>query len=526
MSEKPANRADIPAPSSFEPRGWRDSALVPVLMFMGMVVAVVNSLGSPLIPSIAVDYNVSVSGAQWSLTIALLVGAVTAPILGRLGDGPRRRQVMLGTLTLVMFGGVLAALPLSYGWLLVGRGLQGVGLGLMPLAMTLARDHLPEARSRGAVAILSITASAGVGLGYPLTGLFADRWGLHAPFWFGAAISGLALLLAVVVLPGSSHLKRRPIDSVGAVLLSLGLIALLLCVSEGEIWGWRSARLLVVALAAVTVLSVWVWHELRSSFPLVDLRLMRHRAVLTTNTTGLLAGIGTFLLLPMVTRYVQAPTSTGYGLGASVVVAGLVLVPFSITSVVASRLLPLVARRLGSRMVLPLGTLFLAASMVVFLLARSELWEAFLVTAIAGLGTGLIFAAIPGLIVRSVPGSETGSALGFNQVLRQIGFSIGSALGAAALTAHTISPDPLPTYAGYNVAAIIGIALCLLTAVLSFVLLRRGADANVDAVQLDDEQQRLLREESVDGVASGIMLLDTEFADLDELDPQHAATRP
>ena len=172
-------------------------------MFMGMVVAVVSSLGAPLIPSIAVDYNVSVGGAQWSLTIALLVGAVTAPILGRLGDGPQRRNVMLGTLGLVMLGSILAALPLSYAWLLVGRGMQGVGLGLMPLAMTLARDHLPAARSRGTVAILSITASAGVGLGYPLTGLFADTWGFHAPFWFGAAISGLALILAAAVLPSS-----------------------------------------------------------------------------------------------------------------------------------------------------------------------------------------------------------------------------------------------------------------------------------------------------------------------------------
>ncbi len=518
--------SSLPAPHGLSRRGWRDSALVPVLMFLGMVVAVVSSLGAPLIPSIAVDYNVSVSGAQWSLTIALLVGAVTAPILGRLGDGPRRRQVMLGTLTLVMFGSVLAALPLSYGWLLVGRGMQGVGLGLMPRAMTLARDHLPEARSRSTVAILSITASAGVGLGYPLTGLFADRWGLHAPFWFGAAISGIALLLAAVVLPGSSHLKRRRLDGIGAVLLSLGLIALLLCLSEGEIWGWASVELLLVALAAVTVLSAWVWHELRTTYPLVDLRLMRHRAVLTANATGLLAGLATYLLMPMVTRYVQAPTSTGYGLGVSVVVAGLVLLPFSIASVSASRLLPLAARHLGRRMVLPLGSLFLVASLLIFLFARSELWESFLVMGVAGLGTGLIFAAIPGLIVRSVPSSETGSALGVNQVLRQIGFSIGSALGASILTGHTIAPDPLPTDSGYSVSAIIGIALSILTAALSFVLLKRGALANADASPLDDEQERILVDESVDGAASGIMLLDTESADLDDRDPRPALSRP
>ncbi len=498
-----------------EAEGLRERALVPVLMFMGMVVAVVSSLGAPLIPSIAVDYNVTVGGAQWSLTIALLVGAITAPILGRLGDGPYRRQVMLGTLGIVMLGSILAALPLSYAWLLVGRGMQGVGLGLMPLAMTLARDHLPEARSRSTVAVLSITASAGVGLGYPLTGLFADTWGFHAPFWFGAAISGLALALAAVVLPGSKHLKSRPLDIVGAALLSTGLLALLLCLSEGEVWGWGSARLLLVAVVAALILGAWVRYELHASLPLVNLRLMRNRTLLTANATGLFAGLGMYMLLPLVTRYVQAPTSTGYGFGASVVTAGLVLLPFSVASVSASRLLPLVARLLGRRLVLPLGALFLVASMLIFLTARTALWESFLVMGVAGLGTGLIFAAIPGLIVRSVPPEETGSALGVNQVIRQIGFSVGSALGATILIQHTVAPDPLPTDAAYSVSALVGIVLCLFTAVLSFVLLRPrpGDSAQQEASSVDQTQERLLIGESVDGAASGVMLLDTEYPD-------------
>jgi predicted MFS family arabinose efflux permease len=313
------------------------------------------------------------------------------------------------------------------------------------------------------------------------------------------------LALAAIVLPGSAHLERRPLDVPGAVLLSAGLVAMLLCLSEGETWGWASPRLLVVALVGVVILAIWVAHELRTSYPLVNLRLMRNRTVLTANTTGLFAGLGMYMLLPLVTRYVQAPTSTGYGFGVSVVVAGLVLLPFSVASVSASRLLPTVARVLGRRMVLPLGALFLVASMLIFLFARTELWESFLVLGVAGLGTGLIFAAIPGLIMRSVPESETGSALGVNQVVRQIGFSIGSALGAAILTSHTVAPDPLPSDSGYDVSSLIGIALCLFTAVLSFALLRKQSDSTPV-----DERERVLMEESVDGSASGVMLLDAE----------------
>jgi predicted MFS family arabinose efflux permease len=298
-------------------------------------------------------------------------------------------------------------------------------------------------------------------------------------------------------------------DPAGAVLLGAGLVALLLCLSEGESWGWTSGRLLLVALTAVVLLAGWGLHQLRTSSPLVNLRLMRHRTVLTANVTGLFAGIGMYMLLPLVTRYVQAPTSTGYGFGASIVVAGLVLLPFSVASVSASRLLPIISGRLGGRMVLPLGALFLVGSLTIFLFARTALWEAFAVMGVAGLGTGLIFAAIPGLIVGSVPNSETGSALGVNQVIRQVGFSIGSALGAAILTQHTLASDPLPTNSGYTVSALIGIGLCLLTAVLSFLLPGRTTGRN--AVDVVDE--RLLMDEASAGSAGGMMLLDAESAD-------------
>jgi predicted MFS family arabinose efflux permease len=118
-------RRSLPNDPSRSRRTVGADGLVPVLVFLGLVVSVISSLGAPLIPSIAVDYRVTIGGAQWSLTIALLVGAVTAPVLGRLGDGPHRRRVILSTLGLVMLGSALAALSLSFGWLLNGRGLQG-----------------------------------------------------------------------------------------------------------------------------------------------------------------------------------------------------------------------------------------------------------------------------------------------------------------------------------------------------------------------------------------------------------------
>jgi predicted MFS family arabinose efflux permease len=452
---------------------WRTRALVPVLVFLGMVVAVIGSLGAPLVPTIAATDGVSLATAQWSLTITFLVGAVATPTMGRLADGPRRRPVVLGALALVVLGSVLAALPLGFHALLLGRALQGIGLGLTSLAIAIARDHVSGEAGRSAVAMLSVTTVAGVGLGYPLTGLIAQQWGVHAGFWFGATVGAVALVLAVLVIPSSRGREGHPLDVTGAVLLGSALVALLLVLSEAAAWGWNSPLLLAVAAGSLLLLATWVRHELRTAHPLVDLRLLRHRSVLAADVTGLFAGVGMYLLLSLITRYVQTPTSAGYGFGSSILVAGLALLPFSVGSVAASRVAPLLARRTSPDLVLPIGSLLFLAAMASFALARGSLWMIFITMGVAGLGVGCTFAAMPGLIVGAVPAAETGSATSVNQVLRTVGYSAGSALSATVLEAHTAVGQALPDAGGYATAAWLGCGVWVVTAVLSYAIPHR-----------------------------------------------------
>ena len=127
----------------------RARALPGVLLFVVMVTGIISSLGAPLIPSISDDLGVSLSSAQWSLTATLLIGVVSSPVMGRLGDGPRRRETLLGGLAVVIAGCVLAALAGSLPLLVVGRAMQGVGLGLVPLGMATARDEMPAEKVAG-----------------------------------------------------------------------------------------------------------------------------------------------------------------------------------------------------------------------------------------------------------------------------------------------------------------------------------------------------------------------------------------
>ena len=478
--------------------------LTPVLFLVTCVAAIISSLGAPLVPLVSEDLHVSLSDAQWSLTAALLMGAVAAPLLGRLGDGPHRRAALMGGLGVVGLGGVLAALSgSSLLLLIVGRTLQGVGLGLIPLAMAAARDALPAEKVTPAVALLSVAAAAGVGAGYPISGLIATNLGLDAAYWFGAAFALVALLAVLWVVPASTTSTPQPIEPAGALLLSGGLVALLLAIGQGEAWGWASGRIVGLLVAALVLLAAWARRELRTEHPLVELRLLRHRAVLTADAAAFVLGIAMYIDLSVITSFVQTPEAEGYGFSASVLTAGLCLVPFSVASLVATRLLPQAVRLVGQDRLLPAGCLVVASAGAFFALEHGSLWHALIATALLGVGLGYTFATIPGLIVRSVPEHETGSAMGFYQVVRYIGFSLGSAVAAAVLAAHTAGGAARPDVAGFTTALWLGAAVCVAAAGMSWLLPRGGhlhAPADEDAFERLEEDDAEL---AVAGLAGG-----------------------
>ena len=496
--------ASISQPIVVDPETRRGRALVPVLVYVGLLVAVVSSLGAPLIPTIATDYGVSLGTAQWSLTVTLLVGAVTSPVVGRLGDGPRRRLVLLTALAVLVVGSVLAALPTTvFALLIAGRAMQGIGLALLPLAMSVARDHLDPTRARSTLATLSVTAVVGVGLGYPITGLIAEHLSFHAGFWMAAGLGVLAFVAVAVVVPPSQHRPAQSFDLVGATVLGLGLAGLLLAISESEEWGWGSARLWGLSAAATVTLVGWVWHQLHTTTPLIDLRLLRHPTVLTANVTGIIAGTGMYMLMSMVIRFVQTPKSVSYGLGASVVVAGLMLLPLSAFSFSSSKLVTYIGKWISTERILPLGVLTLAASLVLMATARGSLWEIVIIMAIGGVGIGSSFAVMPRMIVAAVPAHETSSALALNQVLRTVGYSVGSALAATILTAHTSASSEFPVDRGYTVGALVGLGLCIAAALVSWIL----PSAHRAKMALDPDQELEVRDD-VNAAISGTITLE------------------
>lgn len=415
---------------------WQLTALAAVIT----VTAIVSSLGAPLVPRIAETYDVTVLSAQWSLTATLVVGAVVTPILGRLGSGRLRRPTILGGLVVVLLGTVLSALPLGFGALVAGRALQGVGLALVPLALAVARDAWTGRTLTTRLSLLSVTTVAGAGLGYPVTSLVAGVAGVAGAYVFGAVLVAATTLLAARFLPPDGAGDTQRVDLVGAVLLAGGTIAVLLGITEGEHEGWAATPTLGLIGGGLALTLLWVgWTlraERRGGHPLVDLALATRPGVVGPHVVTFALGLGMYGLLALVVLVVQADGSAGYGLGYGVAAAGLVLVPYSLLSVGGSQLARRVARRWTPALLLPVGCTVFAAAMALLALAHDSLLLVLVAMAVGGLGSGFTFSSLPGLIVPHVPQAETGSALAFNQLLRYLGFSVGSASSVALLEVY------------------------------------------------------------------------------------------
>lgn len=427
-----------------------------------------GGLGAPLVTEIARTEGVSLAVAQWSVTGSLLVAAVAAPVVGRLGGGGRQRVVLITLMALATLGTLLAALPLGVEALLAGRALQGLGVAAQALMMAVGRNSLPPEREVQGVSTLTVAIVTSAGLGFPVAAFLGQSVGVHGAFWFGVVLLAICLVTAVVVVPSGDTGPAPGFDLIGAVLLGSGTLALLLAISQSRAWGHTSAPVLTLALGGSLVLAVAIWWLLRTEDPLVDLRLARHPVLLACHLASGFNGMGMYMLMTLCLIVAQGSPAQ-HGLGRGVAFAGLLMLPYSVLSVVGNKAGVRLGRRIGTPTVLVLGCTIFAAALFGLAFAHHAPGQLFVVMAVGGLGSGLAFTSIPILVMRAVPSSELASALSFNTVLRFVGFSCGSVFAVALLQVvdHRIS------HTGAFLAAGFAGLSCLLAALLAALVFRR-----------------------------------------------------
>ncbi|MFI7402596.1 MFS transporter [Streptomyces sp. NPDC049541] len=462
----------------------RANAVVAVLAFGGIVVSLMQTLVIPIVPELPKLLNAPASDTAWAVTATLLAAAVAVPMMGRLGDMYGKRRMLLVSLVLLVAGSVTAALSDSLAPLIVGRVLQGTASGVIPLGISIMRDELPAERLGSATALMSASLGVGGALGLPAAALIADHFDWHVLFWSSAGMGAVALLLVLFVVRESKVRTGGRFDVLGGLGMAVGLVCLLLGISKGGDWGWTGGTTLGLFGAAVVVLALWGWYELRTEQPLVDLRTTARRQVLVTNLASIALGFGMFAMSLVLPQLLQLPESTGYGLGKSLLTAGLVMAPSGLVMMAIAPASAALSKARGPKASLMLGSLIVAVGYGLQILLMSEVWQFVLVSCVIGSGIGFTYGAMPALIMGAVPPSQSGAANSLNTLMRSIGTSTASAVAGVILSQMTtdLGGAPLPSENGFKtVLAIGGGAALLAFAVASFIPRHRATAAGGDS---------------------------------------------
>ncbi len=480
-----------------EPARRATGATVPVLAFAGIVVAVMQTLLVPVIKDLPRLLDTTPSNATWVLTSTLLSGAVATPIMGRLGDLFGKRRMLIVSLSVMVVGALVSAFTDALLPMIVGRTLQGFAMGAIPLGIGLMRDMLPRERLGSAMALMSSSIGVGGGLALPAAALVAQHTDWHALFYGAAGLGVLAIALTLLVVPESPLRAKGSFDLPGALGLSAGLVLFLLPITKGSDWGWSSPTTLGLFAAAVVVLLLWGLMELRVAAPLVDLRTTARREVLLTNLASIMVGVAFYVISLVLPQLLQLPSATGYGLGQSMVVAGLCVAPLGLTMMFTAPVYARLSARYGPRTTLIIGLLIIAVGYGGGLGLMNAAWQTVVTSVLIGAGIGLAYSSLPALIIGAVPASETGAANGLNTLMRSIGTSVSSAVIGMVLanTANDVGGVAVPTMHGFRVSFLIATAAVAVGLALAFFLPRRRPESTTQLRASSEEDANLARAE-------------------------------
>jgi MFS family permease len=460
--------------------------VIAVLAFGSLCAALMQSLVIPIQGELPTLLGTSAANASWVVTATLLGSAVAMPVTGRLADIHGRKPVLVVSAAILLVGSLICAVSGSLVPVLVGRVLQGVAMGFIPVAIAMAREVAPVRLVNTAVAGISATLGVGGALGLPLAAWVAQNHDWHALFWLSTGLAALILVAVTVLVPRVRTDDPSRLDVVGALGLAVGLVAVLVAVSKGHDWGWTSGGTLGLLVGGVVVLLAWGVFELRHPDPLVDLRTTARRPVLMTNLAALLIGFGMMAQSIVVPQLLQLPAATGFGLGQTILQTGLWMAPAGLMMMLLTPVSSRMLGTLGGRTTLAIGATVLGGGYLLAVCLTGAPWQLTVATCVASAGVGIGYAAMPTLIMQAVPATEAASGVGVNALMRSMGTTVAGAVMAVVLTSGTVDLGGglvVPGEAAFRTCFVIGAAAALAGALVVLLIPRRprrGADPLVE----------------------------------------------
>jgi len=435
MSGPGAGRTLVAMTSTTTSARSQHRAVLPVIMLaLAAVVSAVASL-NVAVPSVARDTGATQTQLSWIVDAYALVFAALLLLGGAVGDRHGRRRALMAGLAIFGAGSVAAMCISSPEWLIVMRGVLGVGAALvMPATLSTITSTFPDEQRTRAVGAWAGVAGGSAILGLVVSGLLLEQWSWRSVFGVNVVLSLVALIATARIIPESADEDAPALDLGGALLTVAGLGAVVYSVIEAPTEGWHSTRTLAGLAGGIAVLVVFVLWELSRAHPLLDPRLFRHRAFTAGIVSITLQFFAFFGFIFLVLQYLQLVR------GERPIVAALALVPLALTLMPGARVAsPRLTARVGATASCLLGLALIVAGLLVLTqLSRSSSYWLMLAGLVPfGFGMGLAMTPATAAITEALPPSKQGVGSAMNDLARELGGALGIAvLGSLQQTTY------------------------------------------------------------------------------------------
>lgn len=448
---------------------WKILIILSCLATMAMYA---ETMLIPAIPILINDFEVSYGLSSWILTSYLIAGAVMTPIAGKLSDIFGRKRILLIIMTIYTVGVLMGGLAGDFLTMIIARTIQGIGLGMFPIAFSIIRDQFPRERISITTGIITSMFAAGSVIGLSVGGLIVHEFGWKMTFFTIIPIAILLLWMIRSYVGVSETSKpdkektlgptREPhtapstlsnknqrfyslIDIKGSILLAIAIVCFLLSLTylqtpsaghqtlnmpeESSLNYGSSLNQIIPFLIIGTVsLLLFIFQERRSKYPLIDFRIFLKPPILLSNMIIMIVGLSMFMVFQTIPILVQSPQPIGFGENA--ISTGIIQLPFAIVLLIFGPTSGFIISKMGSIKPIILGTILTATGFLILLLFHST--ETYVSIGLAVLSTGLSLASVGAVNVTilSTPIEFTGVTMGISTMLRIVGSSIGPALAA------------------------------------------------------------------------------------------------
>jgi EmrB/QacA subfamily drug resistance transporter len=411
----------------------REVIVLGAVVVLGTIMTVLDlTIVNVAIPTLAGDFDASISTIQWVLTGYMLAFASVIPLTGWASERFGAKRVWVASLLVFLVGSVLTGAAWSIGSLIAFRVLQGFGAGMiLPVGQTILAQAAGPHRMGRVMSVIGVPMLLAPVFGPVLGGAILEQWSWRWIFFINVPLGVAALVTALRLLPESTPQLGQRLDFRGLALLSPGIALFLYAMSEaGNHGGFGSTRTLVAAFAGLTLVALFAWHALvRGRTALIDLSLFARRGFATAAAANFLlpmALFGTLILLPLYYQVVRHESPLH---------VGLLLMPQGIGAALVMPFAGVLTDRIGARLVVSVGVVIATLGALAFTQIGADTSYVYLAAALLVLGLGAGSTIMPSMAAafQTLARDETPRATSALNAIQRIAGAIGTALLAVVL---------------------------------------------------------------------------------------------